>query len=253
MMNFSTPSIQHINLLNGLIALFFLYSCEKEEDFSCIVDNNSSVEKTIQLDYFDRIGVYVEGNIEIKQGEKTAITLKGNSALVDSLYTTIENNKLNVELRSPYCTPSTQLQLTITTPIVKEFLVSEKSQVVFNDFDNQQKLKLQINSNSVIEINQFEGLNEMAISLQEGAHFISNHKIKEVSKLKIDIKGNGSLSGYPIVAQDVEIDIEGKGNCEITALSRLDVNIVGNANVYCNGKPKIHNRITGKGDVYFTD
>jgi hypothetical protein len=91
------------------------------------------------------------------------------------------------------------------------------------------------------------------ISLQEGAHIISYKEIKEVDLLKVNIKGNGSFNGYPIAAQNVEIKIEGKGSCEVTALRRLEVDIIGNANVYCMGMPKIHKRITGKGDVHFTN
>ena len=114
-------------------------------------------------------------------------------------------------------------------------------------------MKIQINSNSRVELNELEGLNELDISLQEGAHIISHKKIKEVALLKVNIKGNGSLKGYSIIAQDVEITIEGRGSCEVTALSRLEVDIVGNANVYCMGMPKIHKRVTGKGDVHFTN
>ena len=80
----------------------------------------------------------------------------------------------------------------------------------------------------------------MDISLQEGAHVISHKKIKEVALLKVNIKGNGSFKGYPILAHDLEITIEGRGSYEVTALSRMNVDIVGNANVYCMGMPKIH-------------
>ena len=88
---------------------------------------------------------------------------------------------------------------------------------------------------------------------QEGAQLISHKKILKVELLKVDIKGAGSIKGYPIIAQNVEINIEGKGNCEVTALNRLDVDIVGNATVYYSGTPTIHKRITGKGNVYFTN
>ena len=94
-------------------------------------------------------------------------------------------------------------------------------------------------------------LEQLKISLQEEATILSNKRIPKVNFLKIDMKGNGAVIGYPIIAQDLEISIEGKGSCEVTAINSLDVNIVGNANVYCRGLPTLHKRITGKGDVYF--
>ena len=117
---------------------------------------------------------------------------------MDSLYTGVENKKLIIELRSPYCTPNIPLEIIITTPQITEFTLAEKSNTVLNDFKNLQKLKIQINSNSRIELNELEGLNELDISLQEGAHIISHKKIKEVALLKVNIKGNGSFNGYPI-------------------------------------------------------
>ena len=93
----------------------------------------------------------------------------------------------------------------------------------------------------------------MDISLQEGAHVISHKKIKEVALLKVNIKGNGSFKGYPIRAHDEEITIEGRGSYKVTALSRMNVDIVDNANVYCMGIPTIHKRFTGKDNVHFTN
>lgn len=69
--------------------------------------------------------------------------------------------------------------------------------------------------------------------------------------MKIDVKGNGAVMGYPTIAQNIEINIEGRGNCEVTAINSLDVNIVGNANIYCRGLPTLYKRITKKGDVNF--
>ena len=189
---------QFTYFLSSLITIIFLLSCESEEDFSCIIDTNTPIEQNILLDDFDQLGLYVEGNVTIKQGKEASITLKGDSALVDSLYIGVENKKLIIELRSPYCTPTIPLEIIITTPQITEFTLAEKSHTVVTDFKNQQKLKIQINSNSRIELNELEGLNELDISLQEGAHIISHKKIKEVALLKVNIKGNGSFNGYPI-------------------------------------------------------
>jgi hypothetical protein len=244
---------KYIYFLSGLITIVFLLSCESEEDFSCIIDSNTPIEKKILLDDFDQIGLYIKGNVTIEQGKEASISLKGNSTLVDSLYTGVENKKLIIELRSPYCTPTIPLEIIVTTPQITAFTLAEKSNTVVADFKNLQKLKIQVKSNSKVALNELEGLNVLDISLQEGAHIISYKEIKEVDLLKVNIKGNGSFNGYPIAAQNVEIKIEGKGSCEVTALRRLEVDIIGNANVYCMGMPKIHKRITGKGDVHFTN
>ena len=158
-----------------------------------------------------------------------------------------------VELKSPHCNPDIPLKISITTPNLKELVINEKGNTIIHDFKNQQKLKLQINSDGNIELNELKNLEQLKISLQEGATIQSKKRIPKVNFFKIDIKGNGVVMGYPIIAQDVEIRIEGRGSCEITAINSLYVDIVGNANVYCKGIPTLHKRITGKGNVYFTN
>ena len=159
--------IQYTYFLSGLITLMLLFSYESEEDFSCIIDRNTPTEQKSQLDYFDRLGLYVEGNVTIKQGKESSIVLKGDSALVDSLYTAVENKKLIIELRSPYCAPNIPLEIIVTTPQLTEFTLAEKSHTVLSDFKNQQKLKIQLNSNSTVELNELEELKELDISLKK--------------------------------------------------------------------------------------
>lgn len=125
-----------------------------------------------------------------------------------------------------------------------------KSQRVISDFENQKSLNLHILSNSSVELNDLIGLEYLGIELKEGSSFTSKKQIKNVSLMKIYILGNGHVNSYSIRVQKVEVEIHGKGYCEVTALKRLDVNLVGNGNVYYMGMPKIHKRINGKGDVY---
>ena len=141
------------------------------------------------------------------QGKQASISLKRDSALVDSLYTGVENKKIIIELRSLYCTPTIPLEIIVTTPQITEFTLAEKSNTVVTDFKNKQKLKIQVNSNSSVALNKLEGLNVLDISLQEGAHIISHKEIKGVALLKVNIKGNGSFNSYPIKAQNLEITI----------------------------------------------
>ena len=63
--------------------------------------------------------------------------------------------------------------------------LAEKSYTILSDFKNQQKLKIQLNSNSTVELNELEELKELDISLQEGAHIISQKKVNKVERLKV--------------------------------------------------------------------
>ena len=253
MIKLFSPNKKTLYLFSVIFMNILFNSCEKEQDFNCIVSSGNFKTSKIDLDDFDQIKIYVESDVVINQGSKSKIQLEGNAALVDSIYSAVENKKLIVELKSPYCNPDIPLKISITTPNLKELVINEKGNTIIHDFKNQQKLKLQINSDGNIELNELKNLDQLKISLQEGATIQSKKRIPKVNFLKIDIKGNGVVMGYPIIAQDVEIRIEGRGSCEITAINSLYVDIVGNANVYCKGIPTLHKRITGRGNVYFTN
>lgn len=119
----------------------------------CIITSGNFKTSKTDLDDFDQIKIFVESDVIIKQGSKPTIQFEGKSTLVDSIYSTVENNKLIVELKSPYSNPDILLKITITSPNLKELVLTEKGNTILYDFKNQEKLKLQINTSSSIELN----------------------------------------------------------------------------------------------------
>lgn len=118
------PKKKVIYLLSVIFINILLNSYEKEQDFNCIVSYGNFKISEIDLDDFDQIKIYVESDVVIKQGSKSKIQLEGNVTLVDSIYSTVENNKLIVELKSPYCNPDIPLKISITTPSLKKLAIN---------------------------------------------------------------------------------------------------------------------------------
>jgi len=71
----------------------------------------------------------------------------------------------------------------------------------------------------------------------------------EEHSLEVWLTGSGSLFGFPLQAEDCQVDITGSGDCEITANQHLDVNIDGSGSVFYKGKPSIREDISGSGRV----
>ena len=51
----------------------------------------------------------------------------------------------------------------------------------------------------------------------------------------------------------MNVNILGKGHCEVNTIEKLHDEIKGDADVYSKGNPILYKHITGKGDVYFID
>lgn len=69
----------------------------------------------------------------------------------------------------------------------------------------------------------------------------------ETTNLDILLNGSGSFFGFPLSAQNCQVDIIGSGNCEVTANQELDVIIEGSGSVFYKGTPTIKEHITGSG------
>ena len=74
-----------------------------------------------------------------------------------------------------------------------------------------------------------------------------------MEQVEIIIEGKGYFSGYLMPSKKVNVNILGKGHCEVNTIEKLHVEIKGDADVFSKGNPILYKRITGKGDVYFID
>ena len=71
----------------------------------------------------------------------------------------------------------------------------------------------------------------------------------EAEYFDLNLMGSGSFSGFSLSAAYCQVDITGSGNCELTALSSLDVSIDGSGSVFYKGTPSIKDHISGSGRV----
>jgi hypothetical protein len=71
----------------------------------------------------------------------------------------------------------------------------------------------------------------------------------ETETLELSFMGSCSFSGFSLSADNCQVDIDGSGDCEITARNSLDVSINGSGNVYYKGTPVIRDHISGSGRV----
>ena len=71
----------------------------------------------------------------------------------------------------------------------------------------------------------------------------------ETGYMDISLMGSGSFSGFSLSAEFCQVDINGSGNCEVTAWKTLDVSIDGSGSVFYKGSPSIKDHISGSGRV----
>ena len=238
----------------AIASIYFLsfQNCEKELN-ECFFLDEESVTTTVLLDPFERISTHLNGTYTLKQGDNYQMEIKGSKRYLDSLVSYVHNKQLTIDNNAPFCTAETHLEILITLPTLKHIAFDGQSEVTIDNFKNQNELSIQLSEYSNLSLSEFNGLKSLDVRLSQNATVGCLKELQALEKVNIKIEGNGAFKGYPLPAKTVDISIEGKGYCEVNTLEKLSVIIKGDANVVTKGNPSIYKRITGKGDVHFTD
>lgn len=238
----------------AIASIYFLnfQSCEKELN-ECFFLDEVSATKTLSLQPFESISTHLNGTYTLKQGDTYQIEVKGSKRYLDSLVNYVHNKQLTIDNSTPFCSAETNFEIFITLPTLKHIAFDGQSEVTIGDFINQKELSIQLSEYSNLYLNAFDGLKNLDIALSQNATVGCLRELHPLESVKIKIEGNGAFKGYALPAKKVDISIEGKGYCEVNTIEKLSVVIKGNANVVTKGNPSIYKRITGSGDVHFTD
>lgn len=239
------PTILMLTLIN-------LVSCTEEYD-ECFYLTDEIVTKVYQLDHFTQIETFVPGEYTFKQGKNHQIEITGNPRYLDSLNNYVNYETLSISNRFPFCENKAQLKIEITAPKIKDLFIDAESKVTIKDFVNQDDLNINLSKKSFLEINRFQGMRKFFMLLREDAIIKANTPLEEIDSLQVNIEGDGRFNGYNVPAKNVDVNILGKGYCEVNAIKKLHVVIKGDANVVSKGMPSLYKSITGRGDVYFKD
>lgn len=229
-----------------------MLSCTSERDECFFLDNTTST-KVESVEPFTHFYSHLEGNYIFKQGEKHQIEISGEKRYVDSLRINTSHGLLNLKNHMPHCSSSVPFSIVVTVPELHHISILRKSEVQIDDFINQDDLSIDLTDNSQLELNTLSGLKRLSIAMSQNASIKSIKPFSPLEELTINIEGNGHFKDYTIPAKEVSINIEGKGYCEVNSIEKLNVVILGDANVISKGTPSLYKRITGKGDVHFTD
>jgi len=235
-----------------MLSLFTVMSCTEEYD-ECFYLTDEMITKVYPLNDFNHIESFVQGAYTFKQSKQHQIKITGHPRYLDSLSTQVNLETLSITNRFPFCENKAQLKVEITLPMIKHLFIDAESHVIFDDFENQTDLYINLSKKSFLEINRFQGMHNFFIQLREDALIKTNTPLNEIDSLQVNIEGDGRFNGFNIPAKNVAISILGKGYCEVNAIEKLHVVIKGDANVISKGMPSLYKSITGRGDVYFKD
>lgn len=109
-------------------------------------------------------------------------------------------------------------------------------------------LKVLLSGSGEIHLGEIVAKN--AEFLVKGSGDITAQKSGVLESLEVKIVGSGDVDLKPVQCDKVEVNIMGSGDATVHARSELEVGIVGSGDVYYSGEPDIDRSILGSGDLH---
>lgn len=189
---------------------------------------NSKTEVRELEDEFSSIQMNGNGTLEVRQGEKTQVTVTGDDNLLELISTRVEDGKLVIEPTESIST-SNGLTFAVVAAKVESIVVDGAGSSELIDFEGT-KLKLTING-----AGNFTGSGT-------------------VDSLELEINGAGSAKLSSLKSKSANIVLSGAGNATVFASEASDSEINGVGSVVVYGKPTSKKKsVNGIGSVKYVD
>lgn len=198
---------------------------------------------------FQKIRVYNAPQIYITQGDSQSVVVESEENMFHALQFHIDPFKklLYVDFDETCIEGIDHFKIFITVDTLKHVDLRGGGEVWVMDTMKTDSLSLVIQGDADIHVNkllanqvltEISGSGDIHLS---GPDTIQNHSIA--------ITGIGSVYGYDLNCNIVEVNVSGGALIQTSAHQLLDVNISGTSDVYYKGYPTITENITGNGQV----
>lgn len=202
------------------------------------------VEQTLNEGDFRGIALQVPANVELRQGNKQSIVVKGQQNIIDNLKTKIKGNTLHLGFEKSV-SEHKELKFYITIPTLEDVSIHGTGKIVskgnwtgLSDLDcsihGSGDIALDIDSRNV-ECT-IHGSGDIRLSGQTEYH-------------RVKIHGSGDVNNTALNSKDGKVKIFGSGTAKVTVEKDLDVSIYGSGDVYYKGSPSLETSIHGSGNV----
>ena len=209
--------------------------------------NVAYANRTLDIERFTKLGLAINGDIELTYGRNQKVRVEGPEDLIDEINTEVENGSWNIRFEDhknwKKYKNAPKLKFYITMEDLDNLAISGNGNVeTTNQFKDLDRLMLAISGNGNFDVDAEANSIFYAVSGN------GNGELKgSVDELKITSSGNGEVDATRMKARDCQITISGSGDVRVNVEERIKATISGSANIYYKGNPKITKKISGSG------
>jgi hypothetical protein len=202
-------------LIIAVIVLFAAQGC-KEENL-CLTGTGPVNNYDITTASFTNISLSGPINLRIKQGPELSVIVDAQSELFNSLSYEINSGTMEIGYKGNVTCFETDygVWVNVTIPDIKNIETSGVSEIVSEGDLDLSYLKLDVSGTAKIELS---GTADQQI---------------------IESSGEIEVKNFALLSKEVNIDVSGAADIEISCSEKLDIDVSGAADIYYKGTPNI--------------
>jgi hypothetical protein len=229
-------------------ALMTLSSCSnmKFSDFREKLNPNKPVETREEpLNAFNSIVIHLPYDIEVIQGDKSTIAIKGPADVIEEISVDVNKGILTLEQNSSFnFTWNPKVEILITTPSLQSLNLTGSGDVNILMKEKQPTMNLELTGSGNVVCNNLV-CNDMTTNVSGSGNLVC----RNLNCTNIDAKVNGSGDAqFEGTASNGKFDVHGSGNInsEKMRIDMLNLRIGGSGDITYNS-PNANKDVTGSG------
>lgn len=234
-----------MHYLNYSLAICLLLSFFQCDLFAQgIRGEGSSVERTLELDNFDKVGLSIPATVYVEAGNTQSVRVEGQANLIENLKTEVRGGSWNIgweeQVRS-----GDRLTIYITLPELNGAAVSSSGKLIGKSpFRSSERFEMAVSGSGLLQL-EIEAPSVQSAVSGSGSIEVSG----KTTDVEMAVSGSGSIRGMDLKADNCQVAVSGSGNCYITAGNSLEAAVSGSGGVFYGGNPRVKARISGSGKV----
>ncbi len=207
-------------------------------------------EEKLNLPTFERIHMGVAGEVNLRQGNTTEVTIEASDKVKERLDIYVKGDKLYITNKKnnwswKNWSSNDDLIVNITIQKLEAIKVSSSGRVKGRGTIKADDLELSVSGSGRIT------LDTNADELESSISGSGRIEVEGVSSYNdVSISGSGRYLAENLEAEEYYVSISGSGNCKINVSKKIDAKVSGSGRIYYKGNPdKINSRVSGSGSV----
>ncbi len=211
---------------------------------ACSINQLSGQEENRDVSGFNSISFILPGTLEIVQGTKESLVLKGSVEDLEKIITKVEGEELKIYTKSHGVNLS-DVRIYITVVNLDELNIAGSGDVSIKNALTGNDFELNLSGSGDVYCNRIE-VSELEINLAGSGDVTIAGKVNEV---EISVAGSGDVTADELESEEAEVSIAGSGSVKVWATKKLESSIVGSGDVYYKGNPLVDSDTIGSGSI----